>query len=60
MVKVAQVLSKLNENLFDFLDFVVKKFYGSSLAFRAGSVIPVSLCVTPPLAAHSVVKFLSV
>jgi hypothetical protein len=29
---VAQVLSNLNENLFDFFDFVVKKFRGSRIA----------------------------
>jgi hypothetical protein len=33
MAKTAQILSNLNENLFDFFDFAVKKFCGSSLAF---------------------------
>jgi hypothetical protein len=32
MTKTAQVLSRLNENFFDFFDFAVKKFCGSSLA----------------------------
>jgi hypothetical protein len=32
MAKVAQVLSNLDENFFDFFDFAVKKFRGSSLA----------------------------
>jgi hypothetical protein len=32
MAKTAQILSNLNENLFDFFDFAVKKFCGSSLA----------------------------
>jgi hypothetical protein len=35
---VVQVLSNLNENFFDFFDFVVKKFCGSSLARGAGLV----------------------
>jgi hypothetical protein len=30
MAKTAQVLSSLNENFFDFFDFAVKKFCGSS------------------------------
>jgi hypothetical protein len=36
MAKTAQILSNLNENLFDFFDFAVKKFRGSSLAPPAG------------------------
>jgi hypothetical protein len=32
MAKTTQVLSSLNENFFDFFDFAVKKFCGSSLA----------------------------
>ncbi|MDR1319199.1 MAG: hypothetical protein LBJ90_06195 [Treponema sp.] len=32
MAKIVQVLSNLNENLFDFFAFAVKKFRGSSLA----------------------------
>jgi hypothetical protein len=36
MAKTAQVLSSLNENLFDFFDFAVKKFCGSSLALSGG------------------------
>jgi hypothetical protein len=32
MAKTAQILSNLNENFFDFFDFAVKKFCGSSLA----------------------------
>jgi hypothetical protein len=32
MAKTPQVLSSLNENFFDFFDFAVKKFCGSSLA----------------------------
>jgi hypothetical protein len=35
---VVQVLSNLNENFFDFFDFVVKKFCGSSLVLAAGLV----------------------
>jgi hypothetical protein len=31
--RAAQVLSNLNENFFDFFDFVVKKFRGSSLVW---------------------------
>jgi hypothetical protein len=34
--KTAQVLSNLNENFFDFFDFAVAKFCGSSLASRGG------------------------
>jgi hypothetical protein len=36
MAKAAQVLSNLNKNFFDFFDFAVKKFCGSSLAQAAG------------------------
>jgi hypothetical protein len=36
MAKTAQILSNLNENLFDFFDFAVKKFCGSSLAPSIG------------------------
>jgi hypothetical protein len=36
MAKVVQVLSNLNENFFDFFDFAVKKFRGSSLAQSSG------------------------
>jgi hypothetical protein len=32
MAKTAQILRNLNENLFDFFDFAVKKFCRSSLA----------------------------
>jgi hypothetical protein len=36
MAKAAQVLSNLSKNFFDFFDFAVKKFCGSSLAQAAG------------------------
>jgi hypothetical protein len=38
MAKTAQVLSNLNENLFDFFDFAVTKFCGSSVAQARGAV----------------------
>jgi hypothetical protein len=38
MVKAAQVLSNSSKNLFDFFDFVVEKFCGSSLVLAAGLV----------------------
>jgi hypothetical protein len=38
MAKTTQVLSNLNENFFDFLDFVVKQFCGSSVALQGGEV----------------------
>jgi hypothetical protein len=38
MAKTAQILSNLNENLFDFFDFAVKKFCGSSLVVGGGEV----------------------
>jgi hypothetical protein len=37
MAKTAQVLSNLNENFFDFFDFAVKKFCGSSLVVGGGA-----------------------
>jgi hypothetical protein len=36
MAKTAQVLSNLNENFFDFFNFAVKKFRGSSLESSQG------------------------
>jgi hypothetical protein len=36
MAKTAQVLSSLNENFFDFFDFAVKKFCGSSVGQGLG------------------------
>jgi hypothetical protein len=35
MAKAAQVLSSLNENVFDFFDFAVKKFCGSGVVLAA-------------------------
>jgi hypothetical protein len=46
MAKTAQVLSSLNENFFDFFDFAVKKFCGSSLGC-AGSGFPLQFLVLP-------------
>jgi hypothetical protein len=36
MAKTAQILSRLNEKVFDFFDFAVKQFCGSSLAVGPG------------------------
>jgi hypothetical protein len=36
ITKTAQVLSRLNENFFDFFDFAVKKFCGSGLVVGGG------------------------
>jgi hypothetical protein len=36
MAKAAQILSNLNENFFDFFDFEVKNFCGSSLGQGRG------------------------
>jgi hypothetical protein len=37
--KTAQVLGNLNENFFDFFDFAVTEFCGSSLNYSAGAAL---------------------
>jgi hypothetical protein len=39
IAKTAQVLNNLNENLFDFFDFAVKEFCGSSLVLMGGGSV---------------------
>jgi hypothetical protein len=48
MTKTAQVLSSLNENFFDFFDFAVKKFCGSSLAHKRGVIVFLTHPASPP------------
>jgi hypothetical protein len=51
MTKTAQVLSSLNENFFDFFDFAVKKFCGSSVDLDPEANLQSGLPGPPPQAA---------